>query len=284
MSWTKKQIAQHKKAAKALNEIIKKIVEFVKYNPKTTDVEVRQFIKKQYKKYHLKSDKQKSIVAFDDDTSNVHFYAEEPRQLKNGDLIMIDIWAKLVEIGAPFADITWMMYYGVKAPKEYSEAFKIVARSRDKVISFLKNNLKRKTVPTGKEIDAVVRNCLEKYGHGDKFLHGTGHSLGFVSPHGTRTRISRKGKQSLPLNVGYTIEPGIYFKNKFGVRSEIDFYINSSCEIPYSGNFTKSEIISQGEPREIRLRRSKAISQGKNFKLIITTKVQNKIINIHPMK
>ncbi len=244
MSWNKKQIEQHKKAAETLNEIIKKIVEFIKDNSETTDVEVRQFIKKQYKKYHLKSDKQKSIVAFGDDTSNVHFYAEQQRQLKNGDLIMIDIWARLAEISAPFADITWMMYYGVKAPKQYVNAFKIVARARNKAISFLKNNLKKKIVPTGKEIDAVVRNYLEKYGHGDKFLHGTGHSLGFVSPHGTRTRISRKGKQPLPLNVGYTIEPGIYFKNRFGVRSEIDFYINE------------------------------------NFKLIITTKVQNKIINI----
>ncbi|MFA5359729.1 MAG: M24 family metallopeptidase [Patescibacteria group bacterium] len=282
MPWTKKQIEQHKKAAKVLNEIIKKIVKFIKDNPKTTDVEVRQFIKKQYKKYHLKSDKQKSIVAFGDDTSNVHFYAEQPRRLKNGDLIMIDIWSRLAEIGAPFADITWMMYYGVKAPKEHLEAFKIVAKARDKAVSFLKNNLpvspsasrggKKKIIPIGKEVDAVVRNYLEKYGHGDKFLHGTGHSLGFVSPHGTRTRISRNGKQSLPLNVGYTIEPGIYFKNlpphlicknknffkktkphvkcggEFGIRSEIDFYID------------------------------------KNFKLIITTKVQNKIINIHPVK
>lgn len=243
MSWNKKQIEQHKKAAETLNEIIKKIVEFIKDNLETTDVEVRQFIKKQYKKYHLKSDKQKSIVAFGDDTSNVHFYAEKPRQLKNGDLIMIDIWARLAEIGAPFADITWMMYYGKKPLKQYSSAFKIVANARDKAIKYLQNNLVRKNVPTGKEVDRVVRNYLDKYGHSNKFLHGTGHSLGFISPHGTKTRISKKGKQSLPLNVGYTIEPGIYFKN-FGVRSEIDFYID------------------------------------KNFKLIITTKVQKNIIKI----
>jgi len=244
MSWNKKQIEQHKKAAEILCKIIKQIVEFIKDNPQTTDVAVRQFIKSQYKKYHLISDKQKSIVAFGDDTSNVHFYAQQPRQLKNGDLIMIDIWARLAEIGAPFADITWMMYYGVKAPKQYINAFKIVAQARDKAISFLQNNLKKKIIPTGKEIDTVVRNYLDKHGHGDKFLHGTGHSLGFVSPHGTRTRISRKGKKPLPLNVGYTIEPGIYFKNKFGIRSEIDFYID------------------------------------KNFKLIITTICQKQIIKI----
>lgn len=244
----KKQIEQHKKAAKALNEIIKKVVEFIKHNPKTTDVEVRQFIKAQYKKYRLISDKQKSIVAFGDDTSNVHFYAEEPRELKNGDLIMIDIWARLEENGAPFADITWMLYYGRTLPKRYAEAFKIVIKARDKAIKYLQSNLKKKIAPTGKEVDAVVRNYLEKLGHGDKFLHSTGHSLGLTNPHGNRTRISRKGKRELPLNVGYTIEPGIYFKNKFGVRSEVDFYINE------------------------------------NYKLIVTTKIQKTIINIHPVK
>jgi Xaa-Pro aminopeptidase len=31
--------------------------------------------------------------------------------------------------------------------------------------------------------------------------------------------------------VGYTIEPGIYLKNKFGVRSEIDFYINEKNRV-----------------------------------------------------
>jgi len=238
MSWNKKQIKQHKQAAKALNKIRYETAEFIKSNPGVSDVAVRQFIKKQYKKYYLKSDKQKSIVAFGDDTSNVHYYAEQPRILKKGDLIMIDIWARLAEIGAPFADITWTLYYGgvgvqniEPLPKKYADAFKMITQARDKAISFIKSNLKKRIVPIGKAVDAVVRNYLEKHGHLEKFLHGTGHSLGLTSPHGTRTRINRKGRQPLPLNVGYTIEPGIYFKNKFGVRSEIDFYIQENYKL-----------------------------------------------------
>ncbi|MBI4779619.1 aminopeptidase P family protein [Candidatus Falkowbacteria bacterium] len=244
MFWTKKQIKQHKQAAKTLNKIIDKVVEFIKSSPGITDVEIRQFIAKQYKKYHLISDKQKSIVSFGNDTSKVHYYAEQPRRLKNGDLIMIDIWARLAETGAPFADITWMLYYGRKLPERYVDVFKLVSEARDKAVKYLQSNLKNKIAPIGREADAVVRNYLAKRGHGDKFLHGTGHSLGLTSPHGARTRISKKGRQALPFNVGYTIEPGIYFKNKLGVRSEIDFYINE------------------------------------NYKLIITTRVQNKIIKI----
>jgi len=231
MTWNKKQIKQHKQAADILNEIIYEVAEYIKSNPDTTDVAVRQFIKKQYKKYHLISDKQKSIVAFGKNTSQVHYYAEEPRKLKEGNLIMIDIWARLAEIGAPFADITWMMYYGRTPSKQQASAFRAVAEARDRAIKYLQSNLKNKIVPTGKEIDAEARNYLAKHGHGDKFLHGTGHSLGFVSPHGRRTRINRRGKQSLPLNTGYTIEPGIYFKNKLGIRSEIDFYIDENYKL-----------------------------------------------------
>ena len=262
MSWNKKQIKQHRQAAEYLNRIIKEVAEYIKNNPKITDVELRQYIKCRYNKYHLKSDKQNSIVAFGNDTCKVHYYAEQPRKLKNGDLIMLDVWARLAIKGAPFADITWMLYYGRKLPREYADAFKIVARARDKTVKYLKSNLKNKIAPLGKEVDAVARNYLKKHGHDQNFLHGTGHSLGLVGPHGNRTRINKKGRQRLPLNVGYTIEPGIYFKNRFGIRSEINFYIDS--------------------PHEIRLRRSKAISRGKNYKLIITTKVQNKII--HPVK
>ena len=244
MQWNKTQIKQHKKAAEILGKIIKYVAEFIKNNSYATEVEVRQFIKTQYKKYHLISDKQKSIIAFNKNTSNVHYFAEQSHQLKNNNLIMVDIWAKLAEKNAPFADITWMLYYGKNLPKQYADIFRIVAKARDKAINYLRNNLKRKIIPIGKDIDAIARNYLDKHGYGDKFLHSAGHSLGFTSPHGKRVLINRKGRQSLPLNVGYTIEPGIYFKNKFGVRSEINFFIN------------------------------------KNYKLIITTKIQKKIIKI----
>lgn len=275
MSWSKLQINQHKQAVTALNKIIYEVAGYIENNPRTNDVAIRQFIKQRYKKYHLKSDRQSSIVAFGSDTANVHFYAEEPRRLKQGDLIMIDIWARLAKKGAPFADITWMMYYGRKLPREYAQAFKLVAQARDKAIDFFKNSLKNKTVPLGKEADSVVRSYLEKHGQRDRFLHGTGHSLGFANPHGRRVRINRKGRLPIPIDVGYTIEPGIYFKNEFGIRSEIDFYIDSPGEIRLRrsspcGIPTGCEANSTGQ----------AISRGENYKLIITTICQKQIIKI----
>jgi Xaa-Pro aminopeptidase len=243
--WSKKQIGQHKKAADLLWKIVTEFAEYIKDNRNVTEYEAKLFVKKLFKKYNLKSDKTNPIVAFRENTSFVHYYPEQKsKALKPESLILFDLWGKLNEKGAPYADITWMLYCGKKVSKDVERVFLAVIGARDEAVKFVKKNLSKKSIPTGKEIDRRVRDYLHKHKLADKFLHGTGHSLGFTYAHGNRTRINRKGKQSLPINVGYTIEPGVYSKDKFGVRSEIDFYIDN------------------------------------NYNLVITSKVQKKIIKI----
>ena len=230
--WSKQQIEQHKKAAELLFKIVGEFAEYIKNNPGATEYEAKLFVKRLFRKYKLKSDKNNPIVAFSKNTAFVHHFAEEKSQkLKSESLILFDLWGRINEKGAPYADITWMLYYGKNIPSEYQMAFSKVIKARDEAIKFINKHLKNKNIPTGKEIDKHVRVFLHKHGLADKFLHSTGHSLGFTYAHGNRTRISPRGKQKLPVNVGYTIEPGVYFKNKFGVRSEIDFYIDSNYNL-----------------------------------------------------
>ena len=238
--WSKKQIEQHKKAADTLMTIVKEFSIYIKKNQNVTEYEAKLFVKKLFKKYNLKSDKTNPIVAFQKNTAFVHHFSEEKSaKIKPESLILFDLWGKINEKGAPYADITWMLYYGKNIPNEYKNIFLKVIRARDEAIKFIKKNLKNKNIPTGKEIDKHVRIFLHKHSLADKFLHGTGHSLGFTYAHGNRTRISPKGKQSLPVNVGYTIEPGVYFKNKFGIRSEIDFYIDNNYNLKITSNVQK---------------------------------------------
>jgi Xaa-Pro aminopeptidase len=91
-------------------------------------------------------------------------------------------------------------------------------------------------MPTGFEVDKVARDYIKEKGFDDNFLHGLGHPLGFTNPHGAGVRLSPKkvrANRCSPLQkmVGYTIEPGIYLKNKFGLRSEIDFYIDEKNKV-----------------------------------------------------
>lgn len=80
----------------------------------------------------------------------------------------------------------------------------------------------------------MANNIITKAGYGKNILHRTGHSIGTSSPHGLENNITIKNSQQLLKKVVYTIEPGIYLKNKFGIRSEIDFFIDENMKLVYT--------------------------------------------------
>lgn len=241
--WTNQKIRQHEKAAKILLKIKDLAFDYMRANK--TEHEVQQFIIKKFKEFDLKSDKDPPIVAFNENSAHVHYYpSKKSKKLKKNTLVMIDIWARLNSPGAPFADITWMAYHGNKILPRIQRIFNIVKKARDSSILFIKKELKKGRIPTGKEINQVTREIITKAGFSKKINLYTGHCIGYHSPHGNRKNINMTNNSPLLKNYGYTIEPGIYLKNEFGVRSEIDFYIT------------------------------------KNKKLIITTDVQKKIIKV----
>jgi Xaa-Pro dipeptidase len=244
MQWTKEQIKDHGTAAKLLVKIKNETLRYIKTHKDISEFETSQFAQKQFRKYGLKTNHIPPIVSFCENTSFVHYHPSQySKKLKPETLIMLDIWARLNKKGAPFADVTFMAYYGKNIPAKFFKLFKIVCEARDGATNFLKHELRKKTIPTGKKIDATTRNYIEKHGFGKEFLHGTGHSLGLTSPHGSGVRINRKNKKNLSRNVGYTIEPGIYLKDKFGVRSEIDFYIDENYKMIITSEAQKKIII-----------------------------------------
>ena len=67
-------------------------------------------------------------------------------------------------------------------------------------------------------VDAACRDTIQKEGLGEYFIHSTGHGIGLEvheSPW-IRPKISSHIQENMTI----TIEPGIYFENKFGVRIE----------------------------------------------------------------
>jgi Xaa-Pro aminopeptidase len=226
--WTNDQIKNHKEAARKLTKIVKAVFEYIKKNKKDiTERQVQLFIYEQFRKHNLKTDKTPMIVAFGSSAADPHYDpTSSGKKLKSGDVIMIDIWARLNKYGAPFADITWMGYAGKSISKESQKIFDIVIGARDAGIKYTKSEIKKKKMPTGHEIDREVREYIHKHGHGEKFIHGTGHSLGLQGPHGSWQRIRQDKKRSIHKNLAYTIEPGIYLENNLGTRSEIDFYVD----------------------------------------------------------
>lgn len=232
--WSEKQIEQHKKASKLLHKIRNSAIQFMKSNPKCSEQQVREHVIELFKNHNMVTSHNSPIVAFNESSADPHYFPnpnKKAKKLKLGTVIKLDIWARLNEDKAPYADLTWMAYHGARIPKQVQEVFDIVIKSRDEAIKFIRNSLKRDTVPKGKELDKISRDHISKKDYGKLFPHSLGHSLGLSSPHGKYAGLRKSNFRKIHKNLGYTIEPGIYIKGRFGVRSEIDFYIDKNNKL-----------------------------------------------------
>ncbi len=96
--------------------------------------------------------------------------------------------------------------------EEYKKAYTLVVRAQIQAESAI-----FKAGSKGREIAMLSRQVL--YKQGLDFGHGIGHGVG-VHVHEPGVRISQAS--DLPLNVGMivSIEPGLYFAGRFGIRHE----------------------------------------------------------------
>lgn len=254
---TNEEIKKHKIAAKKLELIKDKAFKFIKRNVgKISEYDVQNFVLSEFKKENLITQvfskkyiiekNPVQIVGTNENTAIVHYYPEKEsaKIIRKNSLILIDIWARLNEERAPFADITWMGYCGKIIPKEIKETFLKIIGARNFVVEFIKRSLKNREFPKTREVEVVTRNYFRKFNLDEFFLHRIGHSLGFRICHGKYFRFDKKSKARIKPNIPFTIEPGLYFKDKFGIRSEINCYAT------------------------------------KDYKLIITTKIQKEIVKI----
>ena len=95
---------------------------------------------------------------------------------------------------------------------EAAEAYAIVRAAHDAVIAGLEPGL------PCHEADRLARDVIEAAGHGERFIHRTGHGVG-LEIH--EEPYLRPGNPA-PLQVGhvFSVEPGIYVPGRFGVRYE----------------------------------------------------------------
>ena len=121
----------------------------------------------------------------------------------------------LFDIGVTYkgytSDMTRMVYLGDPS-EEFLKIYDIVKTSQTIGFKTIKSGLKAYIV------DDSVRGYINKAGYGNAFGHSTGHGVGLCIHE--RPNISMKSEDVLKSNMVFTIEPGIYLKNKFGIRIE----------------------------------------------------------------
>jgi Xaa-Pro aminopeptidase len=99
--------------------------------------------------------------------------------------------------------------------------------ARDAGIRHVEQALARGETVRGADVDDATRAVVAAAGLERFFIHRTGHSIG-LETHGNGANIDNletRDERVLIPDTGFSIEPGVY-QAKFGVRSEIDMYID----------------------------------------------------------
>jgi Xaa-Pro aminopeptidase len=157
--------------------------------------------------------------------------------LYKGDYVLLDLWAKKDKPRSVYADITWMGFLGEIVPDEFEKIFRIVKGGRDAALDFVRSSIKAGKVIHGYEVDDAARNFITQHGYGEYFVHRTGHSIG-EEVHGNGTNMDNletRDERTIIPQTSFSIEPGIYLRDKYGIRSEIDVYISKDREVIVTG-------------------------------------------------
>lgn len=161
--------------------------------------------------------------------------------IREGDFVLIDLWAKVDHPRAVYSDLTRVGFVGQEVPARYEQIFQVVARARDAAIALIRERSASGRPLHGWEVDDAARRVIDDAGHGPHFVHRTGHSLG-QEVHGNGANMdnleTHEERLVLP-RTGFTIEPGIYLP-EFGVRSEVNVFIAADGAVHVTGGLQRT--------------------------------------------
>lgn len=238
--WDADLVASHYQASVRLHRIKDRAFEAIAARVgggiPTTEYDIQQLMAAWFLEEGLVSDSEPNVSA-SENAGNPHYLptASVHRRISAEDLVLLDLWGKLDQPGAVYADITWVGYAGRAVPERYAKAFAAVAAARDAAVALVQRAVAGGQELRGWQVDRAASTVLRNAGYSDHILHRTGHSLG-ESVHGNGVNMDdyeTHDDRRLLAGTGFTIEPGVYFKD-FGVRSEINMIVGAG-EAPVTG-------------------------------------------------
>ena len=234
---TEAQIATHFEAQRRLDAVLaagwKFIGDSVRGGVHITEFDVVEFLNSEIEKAGLWTDHGPNCSA-GPNSADSHYEAtrESSRTIGNGDFVLIDIWAKLADTAnaklpnpiAVWYDITWTGVVGREPTDREQLIFNTVRDARDAAIEAVQRAYAEGRTIAGWEADDAARNVIRDAGFGQFFTHRTGHNIAIMI-HGNGAHLDNletHDERLLLPNTCFSVEPGIYFPNEFGVRSEVN--------------------------------------------------------------
>ncbi len=154
-----------------------------------------------------------SIVAFGTHTSIPH-HRPTSKALKKGDIVQIDIGAKYKGYCSDASEV----FFTARPSLEEQQVYVALVEAQKTAFELLRAGV------TNRELDSAVRKVLKREGIEQYFSHSLGHGVG-LDIHEGATLSGKAPEMALLKHEVVTLEPGVYFPGKFGMRVEDTFIV-----------------------------------------------------------
>ena len=245
-TWDDAQWAMHLEAARhtdsAYARTWKFIADRIRSGQALTEREVQDEIMTHFAEHGMTT-YHPPIVGVGPHSGDPHFETGDA-PVREGDFILVDLWAKLDKPRSVYSDLTRVGFVGNAVPEKYETIFQIVAQARDAAISRVKTAFANNEALQGWQVDQACRDVIDAAGYGPAFVHRTGHSIG-QETHGNGANMDNleTHEERLVLRrTCFSVEPGIYLPD-FGVRSEVNVFVDESGKVHVTGGELQTSVV-----------------------------------------
>ncbi|MFH1457736.1 MAG: Xaa-Pro peptidase family protein [Candidatus Omnitrophota bacterium] len=218
------EVEKMRKAIRITAQALSFIEDFIRPGIKEVEVvgEIERFIR-----YHGASDKAFDIIVASGPNSSFPHHIPSQRKLKKNEPVLIDMG---VDYQGYKCDLTRIFFLD-RIKGLNLKIYDIVREAQDRAI--------RKIGPGCKisEIDKASRQYIAEKGYAERFGHNLGHGIG-LDVH-EAPQISSGEDVALETGMVFTVEPGIYLPNKFGIRIEDMILVTQEGSEVLSGSIHK---------------------------------------------
>lgn len=240
---TEEELDAYKKAFEATDRALLEVRNYIETHSDISESDIECRLRYEFRKQGAKNLSFKPIVAINKNSALAH-YSKSSKDIKltDGDLVLIDCGAYF-ESGLA-TDITRVFVKG--------EPNNLQKRVYTTVLKAFLNSFKS-CISVGFELDKLAHQILDESVEGFSFSHGLGHGIG-INVHEAPPALNQTEIAKEPFKEGmcFTIEPGLYNPEQFGVRLENSCYfkdgkIHSFVKMGYEGKLIDSNLLTEQE-------------------------------------
>jgi Xaa-Pro dipeptidase len=229
--WTPQQLESHLAAGEIIDGVIREAFSeaaiHVRSKQPLSEYDLQQWILKRFDATGIQRDEGPD-VAVNANASDPHYGPMQGKSasIREGDLLLLDVWGKTRDAASVYYDVTWIGYLGAKVPEKYARVFAVLRDARDKAVDVIRTSVAAGKPLQGWQVDKAARTIIEKAGYGKYFFHRLGHNIG-ETIHGNGANMDNLETHDIRHLIPKTctsVEPGIYLP-EFGMRTEVNVYI-----------------------------------------------------------